>query len=154
MNVAEFDFDLPVERIAQEPASRRDASRLMVVERGTGVLEHRRFDELPEELAPGDLVVLNDTKVFPARLRGRKSTGGEVEVLLVEPEGGDGGAPVWKALLSGGKSLRPGAVLALRGGLTAVVLAREASLPSPNESARVGPTRSRTWTRPVMSGEL
>jgi len=128
MNVDEFDFELPAERIAQEPASRRDGSRLMVVERGTGTLSHRRFDELPDELAAGDLLVLNDTKVFPARLRGRKATGGDVEVLLVEAVADESGAPVWKALVSGGKTLRPGATLTLRGGLTALVMAREADV--------------------------
>jgi len=128
MNVAEFDFDLPDDRIAQEPAGRRDASRLMVLGRGAGLLRHRRFEDLPDELAAGDLLVLNDTKVFPARLRGRKATGGEVEVLLVEPERGDDGAPVWKALLSGGKTLRPGTAISLRGGLTAVVVARDADV--------------------------
>jgi len=125
MNVAEFDFELPAERIAQEPSVRRDGSRLMVVTRGTGRVTHRRFAELPDELAAGDLLVLNDTKVLPARLRGKKPTGGEVEVFLVEPVGEEGGAPVWSALLAGGKSVRPGTTLSLRGGMTAVVAGRD-----------------------------
>ena len=65
MKVADFDFELPPDRIAQEPAATRDASRLMVLDRGTGAVAHRRFAELPDELAPGDLLVLNDTKVLP-----------------------------------------------------------------------------------------
>jgi S-adenosylmethionine:tRNA ribosyltransferase-isomerase len=85
-----FDYTLPEHRIAQEPAERRDESRLLVVRRATGELEHRVFRELPELLAPGDLVVLNDTKVLPARLVGRREkTGGKWEALFLheQPDG-------------------------------------------------------------------
>jgi len=125
MRVADFDFELPLEQIAQVPAVRRDASRMMVLDRGTGVVTHRRFADLPDELRAGDLLVLNDTRVLSARLRGTKPTGGRVEILLVEPVGEDGGAPVWRALLTGSKSLRPGIAIAVPQGLTVVPLVRE-----------------------------
>ena len=83
-----FDYVLPPERIAQEPADPRDHSRLMVLP-AAGVVEHRRFLELPELLRPGDLLVVNRTRVVPARLTLRKETGGKVEVLLTRPVAGD-----------------------------------------------------------------
>ncbi len=78
-----YEYLLPQELIAQEPVSPRHNSRLMVVQRDTGQISHRRFYELPELLRPGDCLVFNDSKVIPARLRGRKATGGKVEILLV-----------------------------------------------------------------------
>jgi len=128
MKVADFDFALPLERIAQEPAATRDGSRLMVLDRVTGAVTHRRFADLPDELGEGDLLVLNDTKVLPVRLRGTKPTGGRVEVLLLEPAGEEGGAPVWRALVSGSKSIRPGIEIAVAPGLGVVPLAREADV--------------------------
>jgi S-adenosylmethionine:tRNA ribosyltransferase-isomerase len=128
MRVADFDFELPHERIAQEPASHRDGSRLMVLDRVTGAVMHRKFTDLPDELLEGDLLVLNDTKVLPVRLRGKKPTGGRVEILLVEPAGDDHGAPVWRALLSGSKSVRPGLEIAVAPGFAVVPLAREAEV--------------------------
>ncbi len=125
MRVAEFDFELPPERIAQEPAARRDGSRLMVLDRASGAVTHRRFTDLPDELGPGDLLVLNDTKVLPVRLRGTKPTGGRVEVLLLEPAGEESGAPVWRALVSGSKSIRPGIEIAVAPGFGVVPLVRE-----------------------------
>ncbi len=120
MLTADFNYDLPPELIAQEPAARRDASRLMVVRRATGNLEHRVFAELPGLLQPGDLLVLNDTRVLPARLLGHKPTGGKIELLFLE-ENTDGS---WDALLRTG-SKRPvlGATLQLPGGATATLLA-------------------------------
>ncbi len=88
MRMSEFDYDLPAERIAQEPIEPRDASRLMVVDRDTGVIEHETFRALPHYLEPGDLLVYNDTLVSARRLIGRKPSGGKVEVLFlaeVEP---------------------------------------------------------------------
>jgi S-adenosylmethionine:tRNA ribosyltransferase-isomerase len=125
MNVADFDFELPVARIAQVPSTPRDASRLMVLDRGTGAVTHRRFSDFPDELAAGDLLVLNDTKVLAARLRGTKPTGGRVEVLLVEPVAEFGGAMVWRALLTGSKSVRPGVEIKISRELKLVPLARE-----------------------------
>jgi S-adenosylmethionine:tRNA ribosyltransferase-isomerase len=124
MKVETFSFELPEELIAQVPAARRDASRLMILDRGTGEIVHRRFADFPEHLAAGDLLVLNDTKVLPARLRGTKTTGGQVEVLLLEQlaEARDGSE--WRALLTGGKSIRPGMEIAIEKGLTAIPLER------------------------------
>ena len=83
MLLRELDYELPPELIAQRPLQRRDQSRLLVYERSSGEVRQRRFNELPEELH-GELVVVNDTRVVPARLHLRKPTGGLVEVLLIE----------------------------------------------------------------------
>jgi S-adenosylmethionine:tRNA ribosyltransferase-isomerase len=104
MRTSELDYDLPPELIAQRPLERRDDSRLLVAERASGVVRHRRFRDLPDELAEGALVVVNDTRVIPARLRVRRERGGEAEVLLLEPAG-DG---LWEALARPTKRLRPG----------------------------------------------
>lgn len=85
MKVSEFDYDLPRELIAQTPTDKRDHSRLMIVSRKTGEIKHDYFYNLPKYLRADDLVVLNKTKVFPARLFGKKETGGKVEVLLLRP---------------------------------------------------------------------
>jgi len=103
MRSAELDYDLPPELIAQHPAGRRDASRLLVYERATGTVRHRTFADLPDEL-DGELVVVNDTKVVPARLHAKRETGGNAEVLLLEPLG-DG---VWEALARPSRRLRAG----------------------------------------------
>jgi S-adenosylmethionine:tRNA ribosyltransferase-isomerase len=103
MRSAELDYDLPTELIAQRPAHQRDASRLLVFDRATGAIRHRTFAELPGEL-DRHLVVVNDTRVVPGRLHLRRQTGGEVEVLLVEPLG-EGS---WEALARPSRRLRPG----------------------------------------------
>lgn len=103
MKTSEFDYELPSERIAQTPVEPRDHARLLVLERATGAIHHRHCYDLPEYLRPGDLLVLNDTRVLPARLRGRKETGGRVELLLLrrrEPG-------LWEALV-GGRGLKAG----------------------------------------------
>lgn len=87
MRVSDFDFHLPAELIATAPAEPRDASRLMVLDRASGAVEHRRFRDLPQLLREGDLLVLNDTRVRPWRLRGRRSSGGAVECLLLAVDG-------------------------------------------------------------------
>jgi S-adenosylmethionine:tRNA ribosyltransferase-isomerase len=113
MKLSDFDYELPEALIAQEPVSPRDASRLLVVP-AAGPLEHRRFTDLETLLAPGDLLVFNDTKVIPARLLGRKATGGKVELLLCEPlEGGLGRR--WRAMGQASKPIRPGALIDLDG---------------------------------------
>lgn len=115
MKLADYDYDLPPERIAQVPASPRDTSRLLVLaRRASGApIAHAVFRDLPRFLAPGDLIVLNDTRVIPARLRGtRAATGGKVECLLVRDRGGGR----WEALLQSGGHLRPGEALALASG--------------------------------------
>ena len=104
MRTSELDYDLPPELIAQRPLPRRDDSRLLVHDRATGETRHRRFRDLPEELLRGALVVVNDTRVVPARLRVRRPKGGEAEVLLLEPAG-DG---LWEALARPTRRLRPG----------------------------------------------
>ncbi len=105
---ADFDYELPEELIAQRPSQRRDASRLLVLDRNTGDLQDRRFTDLPAYLAPGDALVLNDTRVFPARLVGRKPTGAPAEVLLLEPESTDPSGRNWKAIVRPGGKLKPG----------------------------------------------
>ena len=87
---ASYDYDLPEELIAQNPAEPRDASRLLVVPRGGGELGHRRFSDLPTLLCPGDLLVLNDTRVWHARLLGAKPSGARVELLLLRPLDAEG----------------------------------------------------------------
>jgi S-adenosylmethionine:tRNA ribosyltransferase-isomerase len=132
MRLSDFDYALPEELVAQEPVSPRDASRLLVVRAG-GPLEHRRFAELDALLAPGDLLVFNDTKVIPARLVGRKESGGKVEILLCEPldptspplrgagptsppPGAAGGlGRRWRAMGQASKPIRAGAALAFDG---------------------------------------
>jgi S-adenosylmethionine:tRNA ribosyltransferase-isomerase len=104
MRTSELDYDLPPELIAQHPLERRDDSRLLVYRRASGEVEHRRFRDLPAQLEPTDLVVVNDTKVVPARLRLRRPGGGEAEVLLLERVG-DG---LWEALARPSRRLRPG----------------------------------------------
>ena len=103
MLTSDLDYELPQELIAQRPLERRDESRLLVFRRATGEVRHRRFRDLPEEVA-GSLVVVNDTRVLPARLRLRRPTGGEAEVLLLESlEDG-----VWEALARPSRRLRAG----------------------------------------------
>src|SRR5262245_55019008 len=103
METTRLEYELPPELIAQRPAERRDESRLLVFERASGEVRHRRFSELPEELA-GELVVVNETRVIPARLALRRPGGGEAEVLLLEPLG-DG---VWEGLARPSRRLRAG----------------------------------------------
>ena len=104
MRSSELDYELPPELIAQRPAARRDASRLLVYRRSTGEISHRPFVELPE-LLEGELAVVNDTRVVPARLRLRRASGGEAEVLLLERTGEDG---VWEGLARPSRRLRSG----------------------------------------------
>ncbi|MCS7051897.1 MAG: S-adenosylmethionine:tRNA ribosyltransferase-isomerase, partial [Thermomicrobium sp.] len=101
----EYAYELPEELIAQEPIEPRDAARLMVVRRATGTFEHRVFRELPSLLDPGDLLVINDSRVLPARLFGKRKTGGNVEILLVQPLEG---TTVWLALARPARKLQPG----------------------------------------------
>jgi S-adenosylmethionine:tRNA ribosyltransferase-isomerase len=105
MRSSELDYELPQELIAQHPPERRDASRLLVHDRASDETRHRRFDELPAELADGTLVVVNDTRVLPARLRLERPGGGEAEVLLLERLGEKG---TWEALARPSRKLRPG----------------------------------------------
>ena len=122
MKTSDFDYELPQELIAQHPAEPRDASRMLVVRRGPGTIEHRGMRDLPAFLEPGDLLVVNDTRVIPARLRGRRpGTGGAVEVFLLE-ELGDG---TWEALLRAHRRPKPGDRIELADGRAAAVFAEE-----------------------------
>lgn len=113
MNIADFDYHLPADLIAQEPARPRDSSRLLVLHRDRGEIEHRAFRDLPEYLAGDDLVVLNDTRVIRGHLRGRRLPGGgRAEVLLLaEREEG-----LWEALVRPGRRLPPGRRIAFGDG--------------------------------------
>jgi S-adenosylmethionine:tRNA ribosyltransferase-isomerase len=114
MRLSELDYELPEELIAQEPLRRRDQARLLVVKRKTRELEHSRFYKLAEHLREGDLLVLNDTRVLPARLHARKESGGRVELLMVRPADGPPGA--WIALARTHRGLRDGTRLVLDDG--------------------------------------
>lgn len=108
MRTADFDFDLPEELIAQWPLPERDRSQLFVVHRASGRFEHRQFRELPELLRAGDVLVLNDSRVVPARLRARNPrTGGRLEILLLEENAPND----WWAMLKPGRRARPGTTL-------------------------------------------
>ena len=118
MNVADFDFDLPAGQIAQEPAPRGE-SRLLVLHRATGLVEHARAAQIGHYLRAGDLLVVNDTRVFPARLLGRRvPSGGAVECLLMgmgRAVDGEPGAEEWDALVHPGQKLKPGARMVFEG---------------------------------------
>lgn len=116
MKTADFDYDLPIERIAQTPVEPRQNSRLFVVNRSSGAFEHRRFYEVGDYLSPGDLMVINETRVIPARIHARKDTGGMVELLLLRRESDC----VWEALV-GGKRMVAGRKLVVTDGLRAEV---------------------------------
>lgn len=107
----DFDYDLPPERIAQTPIEPRDAARLMVVHRKSGHIEHRVFRDLPHYLRPGDMLVVNDSRVVPARLFAHKPSGGQVEILLLQQLN----ETHWEALV-GGKRVRKGSHLLIRRG--------------------------------------
>lgn len=114
MRTADFDYDLPTGLIAQHPAEPRDACRLMVVERSSGQIDHKTFRDIPEYLREGDVLVVNETRVLPARLHGAKDeTGGAVEVLLLRHRYGT----TWECLVKPGRRLKPGAKVVFGDGL-------------------------------------
>lgn len=112
-SLSDYDYTLPAELIAQAPSDRRDRSRLLRLERRTGAVSHHRFDRLARWLAPGDVLVVNDTEVIPARLVGRKATGGKVEVFLLDYTGGvrQGGTFCCDCLVKASKPVRAGALI-------------------------------------------
>jgi S-adenosylmethionine:tRNA ribosyltransferase-isomerase len=125
MKLEEFDYHLPEELIAQEPVGVRDQSRMMVVRRDSGVCHIRTFSDLPEYVGPGDTAVVNDSRVFPARLIGRKETGGLIEILLLVRKGAeDREGETWEALLRPAKGVRVETTLAFDGGCRATIVAR------------------------------
>jgi S-adenosylmethionine:tRNA ribosyltransferase-isomerase len=122
VDVREFDFDLPPELIAQEPARQRGGARLLQLDRRTGGVIHGSINDLPLALREGDVVVVNNTRVFPARLLGRRvPSGGAVECLLIGREASEAaltGAQDWQALMHPGQKLRPGARVVFEGSCT------------------------------------
>ncbi|MFQ5532772.1 MAG: tRNA preQ1(34) S-adenosylmethionine ribosyltransferase-isomerase QueA [Candidatus Methylomirabilales bacterium] len=120
MRTSEFDYHLPEPLIAQMPLPERDASRLLVLRRESGAVLHRRFRDLGTFLRPGDLVVLNDTKVIPARLYGQRPGGGRVEILLVHEESRNH----WWVLVRPARRLPVGRHVSFRGGLSGHVVDR------------------------------
>ncbi len=121
-SLAGYDYELPLERIAQNPASPRDSARLLVVDSPTDY-KHCIFRDLPQLLQPGDLLVMNDTRVIPARLYGRKTSGAAIEVLLLEEKQFN----TWLALVKPGKRLQVGAKI-LFGGRGAIHCAPTATV--------------------------
>lgn len=108
MNVSDFDYELPQELIAQQPSEKRDGCRLLVVHRDTGKIEHKHFYDVLDYINPGDCLVLNDSKVLPARLFGvKEGTGAKIEFLLSRRLDGDS----WESLVKPGKRLKPGDVV-------------------------------------------
>ena len=114
MDVKDFYFDLPQELIAQDPLEDRASSRLLVLDRSTGEVEHRKFRDILEYLNPGDCLVINDTKVIPARLIGSKEgTDAKIEVLLLKRKEND----IWETLVKPGKKAKPGTVIRFGDGI-------------------------------------
>ena len=115
---ADYAFDLPADRIAQEPLANRAASRLMVVHRDSGALDHRGFADLADLIPPGDLLVLNTTRVMKARLLGTRASGAPAEILLLKRVDGD----VWEAMVSPGGKLKPGRRVVIGADLTVEIV--------------------------------
>ena len=114
MKTSDFYFDLPQELIAQDPLEDRSSSRLLVLDKNTGAIEHRVFKDIVNYLRPGDCLVINDTKVIPARLFGvKKDTGAKIELLLLKRREND----IWETLVKPGKKAKPGTVIDFGDGL-------------------------------------
>jgi len=113
-----YDFDLPADRIAQQPTGRRGESRLMVVNRSTGEISHRKFGDLAQMIPAGDVIVLNTTRVFRARLLGVRDNGAPAEVLLLRQLGGD----EWEAMVHPGGKLKPGRIVRIADDLTVEIV--------------------------------
>ena len=114
MNVSDFNYELPEELIAQDPLLKRSDSRLMVVHRDSGEIEHKHFSDVIDYLNPGDCLVINETKVIPARLMGvKEETGAVIEVLLLKNKGNN----IWETLVKPGKNMKPGAVVSFGDGI-------------------------------------
>ena len=133
MSPDDFDYELPPAAIAQHPVVPRDRSRLMVLS-GDGIV-HRRFEGLDACLTPDDLLVVNDTKVIPARLIGQKQTGGRVELLLIERESDS----VWRVWLGGSRKSETGLTIRFGAGLTAEILSRDGRVWSVRFASADGP---------------
>ena len=128
--LSDYAYTLPEELIAQEPLQDRDGSRLLCLDRDTGVVEHRLFRDLADCVSPGDILVINNTEVIPGRLFGRKQTGGKVEVLILDYEGAVAGRSlsgsfVSECLVSASKRIRSGATISFNGEWRAEVIGGE-----------------------------
>jgi S-adenosylmethionine:tRNA ribosyltransferase-isomerase len=128
MRLADFDYELPAERIAQEPCAERDRARLLVHDRRTGATQHAYIADLGTFLRRGDLLVVNDTQVLRARLFARRASGGRIELLLLEPSPGD--ALQWRAMLRPARRLAEGERLTLEGAPLAVELSAREHAPT------------------------
>ena len=134
MKLEEFNYHLPKELIAQFPSQKRDESRLMVLNRGEQTIEHRHFFELTEYLQSGDILIVNNTKVIPARLFGRKTTGGAVEVFLIqkleirnqESEISPATSQIWRCLINPARGIKKGSEIAFEHGLKAAIIEKGA----------------------------
>jgi S-adenosylmethionine:tRNA ribosyltransferase-isomerase len=115
MRIEEFDYHLPLSLIAQYPSPQRGETSLMILHRQTGVIEHQAFQDITKYLHAGDLLVINDTRVLPARLIGKKETGGRIEMLLIPSWNGTKGE--WKALIKASGKVKPGARIRFEPGL-------------------------------------
>lgn len=113
MKLTDFDYELPEELIAQTPIEKRDTSRLMVLNRNKKTIEHKTFLNVIDYLQPGDCLVINNTKVIPARLYGVKTTGAKVEVLLLKQVEGD----IWECIVRPGNKLKPGTKISFGNGI-------------------------------------
>lgn len=111
MDIEQFDYHLPPELIATHPADRRELSRLLVLDRSTGQMAHRSFAELTDLLRPGDCLVINDSRVIPARLEAWRTRGGKCDLLLLEPRHGT----TWEVMVRPARKIRPGDILSLPG---------------------------------------
>lgn len=134
MKTSEFDYQLPPELIAQYPTEKRDESRLMVLDRARGAIEHRRFRDIVEYIPPGDALVVNETRVFPARLLGKRAGGGEAEILLLRPLSNP---HEWEALVRPGAKLRAGKQVFISDDLSIDILG---VLPDGNRVVRLNTT--------------
>ena len=113
MELSEFNYELPEELIAQTPIEKRDESRLMILDKNTGKIEHKIFKDIIDYLEPGDCLVRNNTRVIPARLYGKKETGANVEFILLKNLEGD----IWEAMVRPGNKLHIGTKVIFGDGL-------------------------------------
>ena len=152
LKTSDFYYELPPELIAQDPLEDRSSSRLMVLDKETGEVSHHVFKEIGSFLEPGDCLVLNNTKVIPARLMGvREETGGAIEVLLLKRREND----IWETLVKPGKKARPGTKLVFGDGLLhaeVLEVVEEGWVKCPCLPTSPTSSRTRTVTRPFMPG--
>ncbi|MDD4363024.1 MAG: S-adenosylmethionine:tRNA ribosyltransferase-isomerase, partial [Atribacterota bacterium] len=122
MNIKDFDYQLPADFIAQEPLTIRHNSKLMVLNKNTGEIQHKNFYQIVDLFQPEDLLILNNSKVLPMRLFGqKKNTGGEIEALLINPISSN----VWRALLKPGKRIHNGTIISFSEELEGIVIDKD-----------------------------